>query len=184
MTPTLRGLTLATALGSTAMGGVFFAFSAFVMPALARLPAAQGIAAMQSINVTAVRAPFMAALFGTAAGCVGLSVHAARHWGGRPAVLLAVGAGLYLVGTIGLTIAYHVPLNDALAALDATSPGSVAEWQSYLSGWTRWNHVRSVLALAAGAALVLALVQPPDDGPRGGSGATARDQRPAPGGRA
>jgi uncharacterized membrane protein len=33
------------------VGGIFFAFSAFVMKALDRLPPAQGIAAMQSINV-------------------------------------------------------------------------------------------------------------------------------------
>ena len=32
---------------------MFFAFSTFVMQALDRLPAPQGIAAMQSINVTA-----------------------------------------------------------------------------------------------------------------------------------
>ena len=42
--------TLATTLGCGLNAGVFFAFSTFVMPALKRLPAAQGIAAMQSIN--------------------------------------------------------------------------------------------------------------------------------------
>jgi uncharacterized membrane protein len=39
-------------LGSGLIAGVFFAFSTFVMKALARLPAAHGIAAMQSINVS------------------------------------------------------------------------------------------------------------------------------------
>jgi len=43
-------LTLVSALGCGLIAGVFFAFSAFVMKALARLPPAQGIAAMQSIN--------------------------------------------------------------------------------------------------------------------------------------
>jgi uncharacterized membrane protein len=39
-------------LGAAMIAGVFFfAFSSFVMPALARLPAAGGISAMQSINV-------------------------------------------------------------------------------------------------------------------------------------
>jgi hypothetical protein len=33
------------------MAGTFFAVSTFVMPALARIPSSQGIAAMQSINV-------------------------------------------------------------------------------------------------------------------------------------
>jgi hypothetical protein len=39
--------------------GVFFPFASFVMPALARLPAAHGIAAMNSINVLAVTPVFM-----------------------------------------------------------------------------------------------------------------------------
>src|SRR5206468_8077903 len=44
----LFGLTLISALGCGLIAGVFFVFSAFVMKALARLPPAQGIAAMQS----------------------------------------------------------------------------------------------------------------------------------------
>jgi len=44
MSPGLFTLTLVAALGCVAMAGVFFAFSAFVMGGLARLPPAQGIA--------------------------------------------------------------------------------------------------------------------------------------------
>ena len=47
-------LSLFAALDCTMMAGVFFAFSPFVMKALARLPAEQGVAAMQAINVAAV----------------------------------------------------------------------------------------------------------------------------------
>jgi uncharacterized membrane protein len=36
-------------LGSALIGGIYFAFSSFVMKALARMPSAEGIAAMQSI---------------------------------------------------------------------------------------------------------------------------------------
>ena len=42
-------LTFVTALGCGLIGGLFFAFSVAVMQALARLPAAGGIAAMQSV---------------------------------------------------------------------------------------------------------------------------------------
>ena len=38
-------------LGAAVIGGVFFAFSSFIMKALARIPSPEGIAAMQSINV-------------------------------------------------------------------------------------------------------------------------------------
>jgi hypothetical protein len=44
-------LTVLAALGSGLVAGIFFAFSAFLMTALSRLPPLQGIAAMQSINV-------------------------------------------------------------------------------------------------------------------------------------
>src|SRR5690606_28980359 len=43
-------LVLLAALGCALMAGLFFAFSVAVMRALGALPAAQGIAAMQSIN--------------------------------------------------------------------------------------------------------------------------------------
>jgi len=41
-------VTLLAALGCGLIAGVFFAFSTFVMKALARLPTSHGIAAMQS----------------------------------------------------------------------------------------------------------------------------------------
>lgn len=63
------GLIVGSALGCGVAGGAFFAFSTFIMRALARLPAPQGIAAMQSINVVVITPLFMMALFGTGAAC-------------------------------------------------------------------------------------------------------------------
>src|ERR671927_232505 len=100
-------LTLLAALGCGLNAGVFFAFSTFVMPALKRLSAAHGIAAMQSINKLAVTPAFMAALFGTAVACLGLVAWAAISSGERPAVLVISGGALYLVGTIGVTISFN-----------------------------------------------------------------------------
>ena len=58
MNKVLAALTVVTALGCGLNAGVFFAFSSFVMKALARLQPAQGIAAMQSINLVAVTPGF------------------------------------------------------------------------------------------------------------------------------
>ena len=56
----LAFVTLFTAaLGTGIVGGIFFAFSSFVMAALARIPAAQGIAAMNSINAVVLNPIFM-----------------------------------------------------------------------------------------------------------------------------
>lgn len=90
----LRITSLAAVVGTGAIGGVFFAFSTFVMQGLGRLPAPDGIAAMQRINETAVRPAFMTALFGTAAVCVGLGLHAPRHRDQTGARLLLAGSAL------------------------------------------------------------------------------------------
>lgn len=157
MSGILYGATLVAAVGCGLVGGVFFAFSGFVMPALGRLPAAGGTAAMQSINVAAVTPPFMAALFGPAVLCLGLTLWAVTHLGERPAVPVLVGCTLYLVGTIGTTIAFNVPLNNRLAGLDPHGSGTADVWSGYLRTWTAWNHVRTATALAAALALTVAL---------------------------
>ena len=157
MSGVLYAATLATALGSGLNAGVFFAFSTFVMPALKRLPAAHGIAAMQSINILAVTPAFMAALFGTAVACLGLVAWAVISSGERPTALVIAGGALYLVGTIGVTIACNVPLNDGLAMLHPQAAGAASRWAEYVTKWTAWNHVRTVAALAAAAVLTAAL---------------------------
>ena len=129
-------LTFLAALGCAMMAGVFFAFSAFVMKALARLPAEQGVAAMQAINVAAVTFAFMVALFGTAAACGALAVWAFFAWGEHFAPYLLVGSALYLVGTILLTIVYHVSRNEALARVEPLGADAESRWRRYLSGWT------------------------------------------------
>jgi uncharacterized membrane protein len=56
-----------------------------------------------------------------------------------------------------MTIVYHVPRNDALAAVDPNSADAAGLWTRYLADWTAWNHVRSAAALAAAATLTMAL---------------------------
>ena len=85
-------VTLITALGCGTIAGVFFAFSSFVMKALACLPANDGIAAMQSTNVLAVNSWFLAAFLGTAALCVLVIVAALVQWSEPFAVFLLLGA--------------------------------------------------------------------------------------------
>ena len=154
----LSGLTFLATLGCGLMAGVFFAFSAFVMKALARLPAPTGIGAMQSINVVAITPLFMSALFGTAAACVLLIVAALVWWSRPTAAYLLAGGLLYLTGTILVTIVCNVPRNNARAAVDPSSPEGAALWVRYVNGWTAWNHARAGAALAAAASFIIALV--------------------------
>lgn len=150
-------VTLCTAVGSGLAAGVFFAFSTFVMPALARLPADQGVAAMQAINVAAINRWFMGVLFGTALACVALAV--APLLGGRvPGRWLVLGgAAVYLAGIVVVTAVFNVPRNDALAAVPAGGPAAAALWARYLAEWTAWNHVRTAAGVVATALLVAAM---------------------------
>jgi uncharacterized membrane protein len=153
----LGALTLLAALGSGLVGGVFFGFSGFVMKALARLRPAHGIAAMQSINVVAVTPPLMIALFGTALACVALVASSLTKWREPVAMLRLVAGGLFLVGTVLVTIVRNVPMNDALAAVDPDSADGAAEWGRYVTSWTAWNTVRTVAAIAAAVMFPLTL---------------------------
>lgn len=154
------GLTFGTALGCGLIAGVFFAFSTFVMSALARLPAPQGIAAMQSINVVAVTPLFMTALFGTAAACLLLGL---TPWllGQRPgAGYLIAGSSSYLLGTIAVTIVFNVPLNNKLAIVNPENAEGAGLWSDYVRRWTAWNNVRTIAALLAAALITTSLLQP------------------------
>ena len=148
----------ATALSAGLVGGVLYAFSSFVMAGLKRLPSRDGIAAMQSINVTAVGQGLMIPFLGTALASLALTAWAIADWKGAASAWMVAGALSYLLGTFAMTGIYHVPRNDALAA---TSPGAAtasALWERYFAEWTRWNHVRSFASFGASAALIVALL--------------------------
>ena len=124
------------------------------MKALGRLPHQQAIAAMKQINKAAPSPWFMTALFGTAAVSVGLAVVALRRLSEPYAAYLLIGSALYLVGIV-LTIAYHVPRNDALAIVDPTSSGAAR--MGPREPLDAWNHVRTLSSVAGAVAYLLAL---------------------------
>ena len=156
MSGPLQALTIATALGCGLNAGVFFAFSSFVMPALGRLEPRHAVAAMQSINACAVTPVFMLALFGTGLLCVALAAWALGDLSADSAPLLLAGSALYVLGVPLMTMAFHVPRN---LALDRVEPaGAERAWDGFFASWTRGNHVRTITAFAAAAALTVALV--------------------------
>jgi uncharacterized membrane protein len=144
-------LTGVAALGAGLMAGLFFAFSVFIMKALRRIPAAHGISAMQSINVSVMTPLFALAFFGTAVVSSVLVVMALTSWERTASVYLVAGGLLYLAGGIIVTLVCNVPRNNALAKADPASAEGARLWQRYLIDWTRWNHVRTVLCVAAAA---------------------------------
>jgi uncharacterized membrane protein len=86
---------------------------------------------MQAINVVAINRSFLGAFSVTAAACAVLAVASLLSWPEPGALFLLVGSTLYLVGTILVTIAFNVPLNDALAAVEPASAEGVSLWDRY-----------------------------------------------------
>jgi uncharacterized membrane protein len=154
----LTFLILLGILGAATIGGVFFAFSTFVMGALAQLPPAAGVLAMQRINVVVLNPLFLGTFVGTAGLHGVIAALAVVGWDGRRSVLLLAGAVLYLGGCFGVTMACNVPRNDRLMAAPADSAAARDYWPVYLREWTWWNHVRTVAALAAAACGLAAMV--------------------------
>jgi uncharacterized membrane protein len=151
-----HALTAVAAIGAGLNGGVFFAFSTFVMRALGRLPAIHGMSAMQAINREAPSPLFMTLLFGTGAVSIAAGVAALARWEEAWAPYVLGGSALYLVCPIA-TMTYHVPRNNALDRMDPDSPAAGEAWARWHPAWTAGNHVRTVACLASAVTFVLAL---------------------------
>ncbi len=146
---------VATALTAALLGGIFYAFSSFVMPALGRIPPDEGIRAMQRINVDVLTPSFYAVFFGAPILALGLGVRAVLDWHDPSAVYCAVGAAI-LVGGFLVTLLGNVPLNNALAGVDAAHVDASEAWRGFAAPWVRWNHVRAAVSLAGAAAFLAA----------------------------
>ena len=151
-------LTFVGALATGLMGGVFFAFSTFVMKALGRIPASEGISAMQSINVVVERSSFLIVFLGATVTCLTLAVASFWHPASPAGRFALAGAVVYLLGCILVTMVCNVPMNNALGTMPATAPATATYWTTiYLRDWTFWNHVRTAACLLSSGLLTWAL---------------------------
>ena len=154
----LEILLLVTATTGTGLvGGIFFAFSNFVMKALAQTPATAGAEVMQRINVTVLNPLFFTVFFGTGVIALIVAVATPNVWNAPGAVLSRIAAALYLFGTLGVTIVRNVPLNEKLAITTLADAALSPTWTHYLQAWTWWNHVRTIAALLAAALFAAAI---------------------------
>lgn len=148
-------LTVVLALiGSTLIGGVFFAFSSFIMKALAQRPAMEGIKAMQSINIVVINPVFIGAFIGTALISLLLSIISVATWDMQASPYFLIGGLFYIIGTFMVTVMGNVPLNNQLAVVKNNTPDASDIWHQYQKRWTRLNTIRTVCALC-GAIIIL-----------------------------
>jgi uncharacterized membrane protein len=145
-----------TAISTGIVAGVLFAFSSFVMPALADLPSEAGLRSMQAINARAERSVLLVPLLLSPVGALGLLGFGLAGQLGSGQRWLMVGAVLAIACFV-VTIGYHVPHNNVLALLEPAHGDSLIKWRDYLVTWQRANHVRIGFAVLSAAALTMGL---------------------------
>ena len=122
------------------LGGVYFAFSFFVMQSLKEIDHKEAIKAMSSINLVILKSPFMILFFFSSFIALALflkSIFAYEILSSRGFASL-----VFLIGMFLCTAIKNVPLNDKLASFnDSLSPE--IEWNYYYKNWTMWNNVRT-----------------------------------------
>ncbi|MGV9801317.1 anthrone oxygenase family protein [Mycobacterium sp. NPDC003449] len=149
-------LTALTALVSAAVGGIFYAFSTFVMRGLDRTDPVDAITAMRGMNAEANANPAFLVLFtGSALLALAVGIVALTRLGRPGGWLLLAGAIFGMLGFV-VTMAFNVPLNEHLDRVDLADAGT--EWRSYFSSWTAWNHVRTGGGLLGAALLTAGLL--------------------------
>lgn len=141
------------------MAGIFAFYSHTVMPALRTLDDRAFIAAFQALDRSIINPWFLATAF---LGALATTALAAVVHLGRPALpWIAAALGLYLVA-VAVTLAVHVPLNDAIKA--AGDPARLADpaltrAQFQEGRWVAWNAVRVVASFGSLGCLCAALVR-------------------------
>ncbi len=140
------------------VGGVFLAFSDFIMRALAGASRAGGVQAMQSINREVYRRVFMTLFLGLAPVSLVIVIYGVTVLP-IPAGALIAGAGVtYLLGCFGVTVLVNVPMNNALANMAYESEEARVYWEGhYVPRWSFWNSLRAAACIIASVFLLVGL---------------------------
>jgi len=133
--------------GAGLVTGLLFAFSNFVMKALADLPPDKGMFAMQRINETIINPMFLLFFLGTPILCFAIAVNSGLKINEPGSLFLLAGSLAYLIGPFGITVLFNVPLNNLLAGADVSDCNDI--WPMYQKKWQLWNHVRTYIGLVS-----------------------------------
>ena len=112
---------------------------------------------MQSINIVIVRPVFLLFFFGTGVLIVAAMILGWQDLGVGARALGVIGGAVYILGCLGVTVAFNVPLNNKLALVNPEGEEGEKMWEIYLSQWVRWNHVRSLATLLSTTLLIMAV---------------------------
>jgi uncharacterized membrane protein len=131
--------------------GLFFAFSAAVMPGLRRIDDRSYVTAFNGINVAILNPLFFVVFVGALLVPAATAIVAFATGQTALAWWQLAATAVYLLGVIIVTGAVNVPLNNALAR-----DGDRAAFETR---WVRFNHLRSVASTLAFALALVATLQ-------------------------
>ena len=165
----LKPMALLSLLFSGAIFGVFYAWVCSTMWGLDAADPNIAIAAMQAMNASVRNPVFAPAFFGTPLILGATALAAGMTGNRRAALLLGAAGGVYVAGAMVPTIAFNVPMNQALALVETPLDAARARdaWQAYSAPWQLWNTIRAVfsgLALLLAGAAVPGIRRPADAG--------------------
>lgn len=155
---TLANIVLVVTATTTALiAGLFYAYACSVNLGLGRLPDAQYLAAMQSINRAIQNPLFFASFLGTV---LLLPLSTYLHYG-QPATirfwLLLAATMVYLVVVLGVTMFGNVPLNEALDGF-TLGGASVEEMAKQRAAFEEpWNNLHTIRTIASMLTLILVI---------------------------
>lgn len=149
-----------TILAYAFIGGVFLAFSDFVMRSLAMTGGHGGIEAMQMINREVFRWVFMTLFLGLAVASLIIAAYGAFALTGTAGTLIMLAGLCYLVGCFGVTVFINVPMNEALAGMEMSRTSTRDYWlETYVPRWTFWNSIRTMACAVSAALLLFGLIK-------------------------
>ncbi|MEA1988447.1 MAG: anthrone oxygenase family protein [Pseudomonadota bacterium] len=143
----IKVIIVASILGSGLITGLLFAFSNFVMRALADLPSDEGMFAMQRINEKIINPVFMMFFLGTPILCSVILFTSGQNINESGSFYLFIGALAYLIGPFGITMLFNVPLNNLLARTVVSDADKI--WPVYQKRWQMWNHIRTYIGVVS-----------------------------------
>lgn len=147
------------ALWSAIVGGVFSAFSEFVMSGLLRAAPSGGIESMQHINRTVLKTQFVAGILLIPVLSTALAIYGWTAFDGAARLALILAPCVYVPSVFLMTLFGNVPMNNALDRLDHASAEAAAYWHHYGRVWTRLNHVRTLGSILTALIYIVAGVQ-------------------------
>ena len=159
----MKVLLFFTILLSGLVAGLFYAYSCSVNIGLKNLPDAAYLKAMQLINIAIQNPLFFASFLGLPVLLI-ITVFKYYHAGVNTSFFLILGAAItYIIGVLGITTLFNVPLNEMLARfnIEEASRKEVSAMRLlFEKPWNTFHTIRTIASVISFALTILiALLQ-------------------------